>query len=86
MFKGGSVWRPPPINPWTQGMPDELIEMEERQEPRRGSLSNRCYKYCSSLLILFMIIKILFQHFVIFIFIANEIDWKIYYAIYRLKG
>ncbi|KAF7380084.1 hypothetical protein HZH66_014439 [Vespula vulgaris] len=40
MFKGGSVWRPPPINPWTQGMPDELIEMEERQEPRRGSLSN----------------------------------------------
>lgn len=41
MFKGGSVWRPPPINPWTQGMPEELIEMEERQEPRRGSLSNR---------------------------------------------
>jgi U2-associated protein SR140 len=41
MFKGGSVWRPPPINPWTQGMPDELIEIEERQEPRRGSLSNR---------------------------------------------
>ncbi|CAK9832892.1 U2 snRNP-associated SURP motif-containing protein [Anthophora retusa] len=40
MFKSGSVWRPPPINPWTQGMPDELIEMEERQEPRRGSLSN----------------------------------------------
>ncbi|KAG7205661.1 hypothetical protein KM043_007613 [Ampulex compressa] len=40
MFKGGSVWRPPPINPWTQGMPDELIELEERQEPRRGSLSN----------------------------------------------
>ncbi|XP_034947103.1 U2 snRNP-associated SURP motif-containing protein isoform X1 [Chelonus insularis] len=40
MFKGGSVWRPPPINPWTQGMPDELVEMEERQEPRRGSLSN----------------------------------------------
>lgn len=40
MFKGGSVWRPPPINPWTQGMPDELIEIEERQEPRRGSLSN----------------------------------------------
>ncbi|XP_051156379.1 U2 snRNP-associated SURP motif-containing protein isoform X1 [Leptopilina boulardi] len=40
MFKGGSVWRPPPINPWTQGMPEELIEIEERQEPRRGSLSN----------------------------------------------
>ncbi|XP_058810365.1 U2 snRNP-associated SURP motif-containing protein isoform X2 [Phymastichus coffea] len=40
MFKGGSVWRPPPMNPWTQGMPDELIEVEEKHEPRRGSLSN----------------------------------------------
>ncbi|XP_012278514.1 U2 snRNP-associated SURP motif-containing protein isoform X2 [Orussus abietinus] len=44
MFKGGSVWRPPPINPWTQGMPEELIELEERQEPRRGSLSNSSEK------------------------------------------
>ncbi|KAG8034695.1 hypothetical protein G9C98_007771 [Cotesia typhae] len=40
MFKRGSVWRPPPMNPWTQGMPEELVEIEERQEPRRGSLSN----------------------------------------------
>ncbi|CAD6222317.1 GSCOCG00000910001-RA-CDS [Cotesia congregata] len=40
MFKGGSVWRPPPMNPWTQGMPEELVEIEERQEPKRGSLSN----------------------------------------------
>ncbi|XP_033207968.1 U2 snRNP-associated SURP motif-containing protein isoform X2 [Belonocnema kinseyi] len=40
MFKGGSVWRPPPVNPWTQGMPEDLVELEERQEPRRGSLSN----------------------------------------------
>ncbi|XP_014215051.2 U2 snRNP-associated SURP motif-containing protein [Copidosoma floridanum] len=40
MFQGGSIWRPPPMNPWTQGMPDELIEVDERQEPRRGSLSN----------------------------------------------
>lgn len=44
MFKGGSVWRPPPVNPWTQGMPEDLVELEERQEPRRGSLSNR-YSY-----------------------------------------
>ncbi|XP_025080293.1 U2 snRNP-associated SURP motif-containing protein-like isoform X1 [Pomacea canaliculata] len=28
MFKGGSLWRPPPINPYTQGMPDELINKE----------------------------------------------------------
>ena len=25
MFRGGSFWRPPPMNPYTQGMPDELI-------------------------------------------------------------
>lgn len=43
MFKGGSVWRPPPVNPWTQGMPEDLVELEERQEPRRGSLSNRYF-------------------------------------------
>lgn len=52
MFKGGSVWRPPAINPWTQGMPDELVEIEERQEPRRGSLSNR-YKKKNTFLIIF---------------------------------
>lgn len=40
MFKDGSIWRPPPMNPWTQGMPEELIEAEEKQETRRGSLSN----------------------------------------------
>ncbi|XP_011505510.1 PREDICTED: U2 snRNP-associated SURP motif-containing protein [Ceratosolen solmsi marchali] len=40
MFKGGSIWRPPPINPWTQGMPEELIDVQDKQEPRRGSLSN----------------------------------------------
>ncbi|XP_049858071.1 U2 snRNP-associated SURP motif-containing protein [Schistocerca gregaria] len=39
MFKGGSIWRPPPMNPYTQGMPDELVEGEEK-EPRKGSLSN----------------------------------------------
>ncbi|ESP01722.1 hypothetical protein LOTGIDRAFT_139163, partial [Lottia gigantea] len=26
MFDGGSVWRPPPLNPYTQGMPDNLVE------------------------------------------------------------
>ncbi|XP_069678467.1 U2 snRNP-associated SURP motif-containing protein isoform X2 [Periplaneta americana] len=39
MFKGGSIWKPPPMNPYTQGMPDELVEGEEK-EPRKGSLSN----------------------------------------------
>jgi len=36
---GGSIWRPPPMHPYTQGMPDELVEGEEK-EPRKGSLSN----------------------------------------------
>ncbi|KAH3814501.1 hypothetical protein DPMN_143003, partial [Dreissena polymorpha] len=26
MFKGGSHWRPPPLNPYTQGMPEELVD------------------------------------------------------------
>lgn len=52
MFKGGSIWRPPPMNPWTQGMPDELIEVEEKHEPRRGSLSNRYFKYYNNTFLL----------------------------------
>ncbi|KAG8229957.1 hypothetical protein J437_LFUL008530 [Ladona fulva] len=39
MFKNGSIWKPPPMNPYTQGMPEELIEGEEK-EPKKGSLSN----------------------------------------------
>lgn len=37
MFKGGSIWRPPPMNPYTQGMPEELVEPEI--ENRKGTLS-----------------------------------------------
>ncbi|XP_014235371.1 U2 snRNP-associated SURP motif-containing protein [Trichogramma pretiosum] len=40
MFKGGSIWRPPPMNPWTQGMPEDLVEPDEKPESRRGTLSN----------------------------------------------
>ncbi|KAK3912286.1 U2 snRNP-associated SURP motif-containing protein [Frankliniella fusca] len=39
MFKGGSVWKPPPMNPYTQGMPEELVEYDE-VDARKGSLSN----------------------------------------------
>lgn len=35
---GGSIWRPPPIHPYTQGMPEELIE-EEVDSRTKGSLS-----------------------------------------------
>ncbi|XP_042210542.1 U2 snRNP-associated SURP motif-containing protein-like isoform X2 [Homarus americanus] len=42
MFKNGSIWKPPPLNPFLQGMPEELIKMEEEEEDKnkKGSLSN----------------------------------------------
>lgn len=40
MFKGGSIWRPPSLNPFSQGMPDEMFSSdEEDDESRRRSLS-----------------------------------------------
>ena len=52
MFKDGSLWRPPVMNPYTQGMPQELInddkvtlevveEVIKPHEPKRGQLSER---------------------------------------------
>ncbi len=32
LFKGGSLWRPPPMNLYTSGMPEELIREEEKRE------------------------------------------------------
>ncbi|XP_076053103.1 U2 snRNP-associated SURP motif-containing protein isoform X2 [Oratosquilla oratoria] len=42
MFIGGSIWKPPPLNPFLQGMPEELIKEEELEDKdnRKGSLSN----------------------------------------------
>ncbi|XP_050714698.1 U2 snRNP-associated SURP motif-containing protein-like isoform X3 [Eriocheir sinensis] len=42
MFKNGSIWKPPPLNPFLQGMPEELIKKEEEEEEKnkKGSLSN----------------------------------------------
>lgn len=42
MFKNGSIWKPPPLNPFLQGMPEELIQMEEEEDDKnkKGSLSN----------------------------------------------
>lgn len=42
MFTNGSIWKPPPLNPFLQGMPEELIKMEEEEEDKnkKGSLSN----------------------------------------------
>lgn len=30
MFEGGSIWRPPPLNPYAAGMPEELIDMKDK--------------------------------------------------------
>ncbi|XP_052873211.1 U2 snRNP-associated SURP motif-containing protein [Anopheles cruzii] len=39
MFTGGSIWKPPPINFYSQGMPDELLADEEGIETNKGNLS-----------------------------------------------
>ncbi|XP_055606151.1 U2 snRNP-associated SURP motif-containing protein [Uranotaenia lowii] len=39
MFKGGSIWKPPPINFYTQGMPDELLVDLEGIDSNKGNLS-----------------------------------------------
>lgn len=62
MFKGGSHWRPPPLNPYTQGMPEELVDpgdldiIPEEQIPdnfdstKKGKLTDR---YCLNNLVIF---------------------------------
>ncbi|XP_077987617.1 U2 snRNP-associated SURP motif-containing protein-like [Glandiceps talaboti] len=37
MFKHGSYWRPPPMNPYLQGMPEELAPQPD--QPKKGQLS-----------------------------------------------
>lgn len=39
MFDGGSIWKPPPMNFFSQGMPEELIDDEDHSEPNKGQLS-----------------------------------------------
>lgn len=49
MFRGGSTWKPPPMNPYTQGMPDELVKdvditvttsPPEPAGPKKGQLTD----------------------------------------------
>lgn len=37
MFKGGSAWKPPVMNSYTAGMPDELILEDEARESTKGA-------------------------------------------------
>ncbi|XP_014681632.1 PREDICTED: U2 snRNP-associated SURP motif-containing protein-like [Priapulus caudatus] len=39
MFKNGSIWRPPPMNPYLQGMP-EPVETPDKESQKKGQLSN----------------------------------------------
>jgi U2-associated protein SR140 len=40
LFKTGSIWKPPLMNSYTSGMPDELVNDDESKESTKGSLSN----------------------------------------------
>ncbi|KAJ8923649.1 hypothetical protein NQ315_010229 [Exocentrus adspersus] len=40
MFKDGSIWKPPIMNTYTCGMPEELVREDEAKENSKGSLSN----------------------------------------------
>nr|XP_015838454.1 PREDICTED: U2 snRNP-associated SURP motif-containing protein [Tribolium castaneum] len=40
LFKNGSIWKPPLMNSYTAGMPDELVNDDEGKESTKGSLSN----------------------------------------------
>lgn len=39
MFKNSSIWKPPQLNFFSQGMPEELISEDEGAEPNKGQLS-----------------------------------------------
>jgi len=41
IFKGGSIWKPPPLNPYTSGMPEELVDRDDDQKKGRLSDSQR---------------------------------------------
>lgn len=36
MFKNGSLWRPPPLNPYLHGTPQEEEEEENEDEEEEG--------------------------------------------------
>lgn len=42
MFEGGSIWRPPVVNLWSQGVPDQLLNLSpERERPERVDKKNK---------------------------------------------
>ncbi|XP_060536937.1 U2 snRNP-associated SURP motif-containing protein isoform X2 [Cylas formicarius] len=40
MFEGGSIWKPPILACYTNGMPDELVADDNARDPCKGTLSN----------------------------------------------
>lgn len=41
MFANGSIWKPPPMNPYTEGMPEHLIEEQYRDPDQSLSSAQR---------------------------------------------
>ena len=43
MFKNGSLWRPPPLNPYSLGMPEDLVTTKEEEQPipKKGQLNEK---------------------------------------------
>lgn len=41
MFEGGSIWRPPPMNMYTQGMPEHLIESNYKDPSKSLSTTQK---------------------------------------------
>ncbi|XP_074657715.1 U2 snRNP-associated SURP motif-containing protein-like isoform X2 [Tubulanus polymorphus] len=39
MFKGGSLWKPPPVNPYMSGMPEELVNKKSSKD-KKGQLTD----------------------------------------------
>lgn len=40
LISDGSIWKPPIMNSYTGGMPEELVREDEAKENSKGSLSN----------------------------------------------
>lgn len=49
MFERGSKWKPPPVNPFSKGVPDELLDLSPlREEPAASSSPERHSRHSSS--------------------------------------
>jgi len=76
MFQGGSIWRPPQMNPYAQGMPEELVEGNNVPEPleeppKKGGLTERYLK--SNAVALQHVLSFAFTYILICNFVCKKI-------------